>query len=130
MSYLQSAFEAVCKEAKPPESWYVCLIEEVRAYGGPEEGGWWYSITSLEAFQEYPTEEQAREAADRVQTLANELTHEARDEHGNMCLRQMEWLDARGLEADFLPEDDGPADYRVRVLNELPQYDNSRPQYC
>jgi hypothetical protein len=41
----------------------------------------------------------------------------------------MEWLEERGLDADYLPEDDGPSNYRVIVCDELPVYDNTRMQY-
>ncbi len=119
--YLQSAFNEVCKEAKPAQGYFVSLMEYVRVYLGPEEGGCYGTDTHLVAYQYFSTEEAAEEAAKKVRELAKELKADAQREHGEMCLRQMEWLDARGLDADFLPEDDGPSDFCVVVSEGLPE---------
>lgn len=128
-TFIQSAFEQVCSEAKKPETWYVILVETHQAYGGPEEGGWWYPRNELVAYQEFASESLAEDAAEKVKELADELKRDAQRSHGEHCLRQMEWLDARGLDADYLPEDDGPSDFLVSVTQELPQFNNSRPHY-
>lgn len=130
MSYLQSAFNQVCKEAKQASTYYVCLVETYQAYGGPEEGGWWYNVNTLVAYQEFPSEESANEAREKVEQLAKDLEEEASREYGEYCLRSCEWLEARGLDADFFPEPDGPTRYHVFVDNELPVYQNARPHYC
>ena len=128
--YIQAAFESVCEDNKKPGCWYVILVSTQQCYGGPEEGGWWYSTGKLEAYKEYPTEELAEEAREKVKVLADELQANSRRAHGEHCLRQLEWLDARGLDADYLPEDDGPEEYEVSVVDELPVFDNRRPHYC
>jgi hypothetical protein len=120
-TYLQAAFEAVIQDAKIPEQWYVVLIERVPFYGGPEEGGWWGCDTHVVAFKEYPTEELAQAAAEQVRRLAKELTDQSYFDYGEHCLREMEWLEARGLDANFLPEPDGPSEYLVWVTKEIPQ---------
>ncbi len=120
MSYLQSAFEAVCKEAKPTESHYVCLMEQVTYYGGPEEGGWYGHDSVCVAYQEFPTEALASAAAEQVKALAVELSNDSRREYGECCLREMEWLDARGLEADWLPERD-ESEFYVWVGDHIPE---------
>lgn len=119
-SYLQEAFNQVCKEAKQPECWYVVLMESTRVYAGPWEGGTWVTDTFIVAYQEFPSEKLASHAAWEIEKLASELQNQARASHGEYCLRTMEWLDARGLDADFLPEPDGPSEYYVRVCEELP----------
>jgi hypothetical protein len=119
--YLQEAFEAVIKDAKIPEQWYVVLIEIVPFYGGPEEGGWWGCDTHVVAFKEYPTEELAQAAAEQVRKLAKELTDESYREYGDYCLRRMDWLEDRGLDSDFLLEPNGPSEYSVLVTNEIPK---------
>ena len=129
MRYLRAAFDKVLDDAEQPERWYVCLLSAHQAYGGPEEGGWWYTVNCVEAFREFPCRELADAAAKQVEALATEMSRVARKEHGDHCLQTMEWLDARGLEADFLPEPDGALEYRVEVLRELPVFNNSRPQY-
>lgn len=120
-SYLQSAFDAVCKEAKKPEGFYVVLMERAPFYGGPEEGGWWGSDRIVTAYQHFTTEEAANAAKDQVEKLAKELSEESKKEFGKQCLREMNWLEARGLEADFLREPDGDSEYYVVVTEELPQ---------
>lgn len=130
MSYIQAAFELICTERKEAKPFYVILVENVRCYGGPEEGGWWYDRHHLVEYQEYPTEEIASEVAEKVKEAAKELSEAARTGHGDLCLKQLEWLDARGLDADYLPENDGPAEYSVYVVDELPVYENKRPHYC
>lgn len=130
MSFLRQAFDIACDGAKKPECWYVILVESYRAYGGPEEGGWWYTVANLEAYREFSTREAAEAAAEKVKELAAELEKEASRSHGEYCLRSMEWLEARGLDADYLPEPDGPNEYRVSVVDELPTFSNRRPHYC
>ena len=130
MAHLQAAFDAICTEQRTPETWYVCLIESYQAYGGPEEGGWWYTRSSLVAYQAFASRELAEAAAESVEKLAAELDEQAQWQYGEMCLSQCEWLEARGLDPDYLPENDGPDEYRVMVTEELPQFDHSRPHYC
>lgn len=36
-SYMQAAFDAVCKEAKTAVPFFVVLMENIPFYGGPEE---------------------------------------------------------------------------------------------
>jgi hypothetical protein len=120
-NYLKKAFEAIIQDAKIPEQWYVVLIEKTPFYGGPEEGGWWGWDTNVIAYKEYPTEELAKAAAEQVRRLAKELTDQSRREYNEYCSQQMEWLEVRGLDADFLPEPDGPSKYLVLVTNEIPQ---------
>lgn len=127
--FYEAAFDGVVPDAKRPERWYLCLISRYQRYGGPEEGGWWQTMSSVEKYKEFMSKELAEEAKEKVEALAKELTEESRKEHGEMCLRQMEWLEARGLEADYFPENDGPEEYMVLVCDELPVYDNTPAHY-
>lgn len=119
-TYLQEAFNQVCDEAKTPEEWFVCLMEIDRVYLGPEEGGTWGDDVTVVAFQEFPSVELAERAKEKILELAHELSEQSRREHGRYCLETMEWLDRRGLDADYLPEPDGPTEYVVRVTNGIP----------
>jgi hypothetical protein len=120
-AYMQFAFHAVCKDAKAPETWYVSLIESIPFYGGPEEGGWWGSDSIVVAWKEFPDREQATAASQAVHKLAAELGEQSRRAFGEQCLRELEWLEARGLDADFLPEPDGESSFHVRVSQTLPE---------
>jgi len=113
--FLQQAFDLCFPDAQEAELWFVSLVVEVPFYGGPEEGGWWGRDTELVSWCEFPSEEIAKAAAAKVEATAAELSHAARLDHGRYCLESMDWLHARGLDADFLPEPDGPCEYRVVV---------------
>lgn len=126
---LQAAFDQVIADAVVPERWYVVLVEDAPYYGGPEEGGWYGHDRIVHAFKEYPTEVLADEAAEAVRKLASEMTAEAQQAHGRACLQEMEWLDARMLDADFLPEPDGPSDFSVIVTDSMPETRYGSRQY-
>lgn len=44
---------------KPAQGAFVSIYRSSRHYGGPEEGGWWYTITTLEGSTPFPTRELA-----------------------------------------------------------------------
>lgn len=117
---IQEAFDRVLSDATAAETWYVALVEDRPYYGGPEEGGWWGHDTDIVAYKEFASEALARAAADAVEALAVELERDARAAHGRHCLDELDWLDARGLDADFLPEPDGPPIFRVVVTSKVP----------
>ncbi len=129
MSFIQAAFDHIIENAAKPEKWYVILVESYQAYGGPEEGGWYYAVSSLGSYKEFPTKELAEKAAKSVQEFAQELQANSHREYGELCLSQMEWLDARGLDSDYLPENDGESEFTVVVVDELPVFSNERPHY-
>jgi len=122
MSYLREAFEQVVEDRKKvaqPETWVVVLWENTQYYGGPEEGGWYgWDHEPLE-YAIYPDEETAQAVSEKVAERARELTNLSRRREGRRCLQELAWLEARGLDADYLPERDC-AIYSVSVLNELP----------
>ncbi len=120
-TFIQAAFNARIHDATPVGRWFVCLMETVPYYGGPEEGGWWGSDSQCLAFREYPTEAEAEIAKAAVLDLACELQEDSRREFGEQCAREMAWLEARGLDANFLPEVDGESSYYVYVGNEVPE---------
>lgn len=53
---------------------YVSLYRYERAYGGPEEGGWWYDVRTLDGSLRFPT----REAAETFLATAKRIV-EARN---------------------------------------------------
>lgn len=109
----KEAFFTVCDDAQPAESHYLSLYVSVPYYGGPEEGGWWGSDTNLVEYKHFDILESLEAAKAKVDALAAELNEQAKRDFGDQCLREMEWLDARGLDADYLPEVDGESSYWV-----------------
>lgn len=128
-NYTFAAFHGICKNAISSEEWFVCLMERDRVYLGPWEGGTWGDDTRVEAWQSFPSEELARKAAKAVEELAKELSEASRREHGKQCLREMKWLEDRGLEADFLPEPT-TTDYYVWVGQEIPEAQTALREYA
>lgn len=118
---IEQAFNEICTEHKQAERWFVVLKESVPFYIGPEEGGTWGSDTIVIAYQEYASEELAEEAKEKVEKLAKQYTEDSRKAFGQQCLNEMEWLDKRGLDADYLPEPNGHSEYYVTVEESVPQ---------
>ena len=110
---IKEAFFDKCREAKPAKRVFISLYVNVPFYGGPEEGGWWGNDCKLIAYQEVATVEEAEALEAAIQALANEATKESQQTSDRQCLREMEWLDARGLEPDYLPEVDGGCTFWV-----------------
>ena len=55
-------------------AWLLSFYECDRAYGGPEEGGWWYDTSALvRTFRCFPTKETAIAAAKRGNALLERL---------------------------------------------------------
>jgi hypothetical protein len=115
MCDIKRAFEKLCESPVESQTFYVSLYARVPYYGGPEEGGWWGEDWHLVSYQQVSSEVGARELQDRIVELADELSTQSRREHDQQCRRECEWLDARGLESDSLPEVDGATEYFVRV---------------
>lgn len=120
-SHLREAFRTVIPDAAPRETWYVALMESRPYYGGPEEGGWWGSDTLVVEVKEFPTEAHARSVMARVEAEAKRLSAESRTAFGNQCLNEMEFLEAHGLDADYLREPDGESSYTVRLSKDYPE---------
>ena len=113
MTTISEAFFKTCSDAVPARSSYVSLYVSTPYYGGPEEGGWWGSDTSLVAYHKCDTDEQAAAVAAKVKAVAEELSLEAKKSFGRACLSQTAWLEARGLDDNSLPEVDGEASYYI-----------------
>jgi hypothetical protein len=67
----------------------------------------------------FDTAEALEAARAKVEALAIELNEQARRDFGEQCLREMAWLEARGLDSDYLPEVDGESSYSV-VTEDVP----------
>jgi hypothetical protein len=117
--FMQAAFNKVCDKAmeKGDKRFFVSLYESIPFYGGPEEGGWWGSDCKLIASKEYQCEEDAQVAIDAVREMAQKLTEQSKRADDQACLDSMEWLEARGLDADYLPEPDGGSSFWVTIEN-------------
>lgn len=60
-------------------SFVVAFYEIDRAYGGPEEGGWWYDCgTLIRVFAVRKSREEATKVANRAQSLLDRLQRNKR----------------------------------------------------
>ena len=119
--YTSEAFGQICNKARRNhQQWWVCLMESVASYGGPEEGGWWNHSTAVVMAQAFDSEEAAREAAEQIKVMAEHLATAQHRLAGQACLDSLDWLEARGLDPDYLPEP-SRTDFFVGVYDRLPQ---------
>jgi hypothetical protein len=114
-TYIRAAFDTICVEAVPASAHYVSLYMTEPFYGGPEEGGWWGSDTTLVSHVRVDTREHAEAIRAEVEKLAADLSKDAKDSFNRQCAAECAWLEQRGLDADYLPEVDGEVSYWVTV---------------
>jgi len=112
---VEEAFDRIADKAIEGEYWYVCLYQSYSYYGGPEEGGWWGHDNELIRYQKYPTKEAAERAKLRIDKLSKVATKQACSDWGKQCLEELESAYARGLEAEDLPETNGPDEFFVTL---------------
>lgn len=116
---------------QPPYK-YISIYDSCDQYGGPEEGGWWYTSSYLQQSYECESEEQASQIREEMRQLAEELNKEQHNAHNRHLADSLDWLEARGLDADFLPEPDGPNEFWI-TTEWFPGENHSgnyRPHYC
>ena len=109
--HIQAAFDLVLPDAQKPDGCFVSLYANVPYYGGPEEGGWWGNDVALVATQHFEYSSDAKTAQIKIDELAEQLSTRAKRAYGEQCLQETEWLEARGLDDDYLPEPDGELRY-------------------
>lgn len=117
--HTKEAFLTICSEAKSIEGTYVSLYVKVPFYGGPEEGGWWGSDIELIAYEQCFSKEVAEVLIQTIKNLVEELNKDAKSAWGEQCQRENEWLEVRGLGADYFPECDGREEYFVALESVL-----------
>lgn len=103
MSFINEAFDRVCKEADAEGVRFVSLYERTNQYGGSEEGGRYRADIWLIKTMRFSSLDDAKAASDRIAVLCLTLTNEAAEQ----------WAD--GVEPDYLGEPDGSSDYFVAI---------------
>lgn len=103
------------RERKAPRSWFVHRYEVWQEYGGPEEGGWWYTQgepAEGPAWLWYPLgyrDEEEAYARCREMNDAEHARREAEESHGFTSV-----MSARGTFFTFTVEDTvDPTEYPV-----------------
>ena len=74
---INKAFDLRPPFVKPPQPWYVSLMEAFEYYGGVDDGDcWWSWKYKVVKSKKYKTYEEARQALNQVKQLAYQLTCE------------------------------------------------------
>ena len=115
ISSLRDAFEFVCINAVKHEGIFVSIYRRSPFYGGPEEGGWWGEDVTLEAYQKFDFIPDAKLAIEAMRQAVENETEFAKQAFNKQCSKECDWLEARGLDDDALPEVDGPDSYFIRL---------------
>ena len=121
-----------CESPRQKESKFISLYQSHQCYGGAEEGGWWYHQSFLQESYECIDEQQASEIRQEMWDFADEMNELSKKQHNKHLAESLEWLEARNLDADFLPEPDGPSEYHVTYERYPGESDTGsyRPHYC
>ena len=116
---IEDAFHMAVKDAQEVshnDRLYVSRYQRAQGYGGPEEGGWWRDIITLQSYKRCNTQEEAERVCEEVKALAEDLTKNARRAHGEACLREVEQAERAGwddIDAFYGGPGDGPDTYFV-----------------
>jgi hypothetical protein len=115
MSGLREAFEFVCTNAVKHQGVFLSIYRRSPFYGGPEEGGWWGEDVALEESQEFDFVAEAQLALDSIDLHVEAENNAAKLAYSRRCRRESDWLEARGLDDNALPEVSGPDSVFVRI---------------
>lgn len=126
---IKEAFFQLIENIEKPERVFVSLYIQIPYYGGPEEGGWWGADTHLVAYTQCVCEEDAKLLLGRIEAYTDDLNKEEKKRFGQRCLEEMNWLEARGLDADYLPEVDGESSYFVVTETTLGSNEQKGPRH-
>lgn len=120
---IRAAFKAIIPDATLAKPHYIVLWKRTPFYGGAEEGGWWGNDETPVAYHRVSTLEAAEELREQIEAKAKEMTAEASRAHGEGCLNQLAYCEARGIDDSnsVYGEDDGAESYYVTVQEEVPE---------
>ena len=118
-----NAFMSALPDATLAKPHYIVLWKRTPFYGGSEEGGWWGNDETPVAYHRVSTLEAAEELRKQIEAEAAVQTAEASRAHGEACLNQLAWCEARGIDDSnsVYGEDDGAESYYVTVQENRPE---------
>jgi hypothetical protein len=118
-----NAFMSALPSATLAKPHYIVLWKRTPFYGGPEEDGWWGNDEEPVAYHRVSTLEAAEELRKQIEAAAAAQTEEAKREHGDRCLAQLAYCEARGIDDSnsVYGEDHGAESYYVTVQKEVPE---------
>lgn len=101
-----------------PPYWYVAVYLRDRAYGGPEEGGWWYDTGELQRFFDHQGDEvDFAQFTDKHDAINLQEKLQAHAEFSNEGRPDIGSVNSRGR-------------YEVVVQEDIPRnYPDTRPHY-
>lgn len=120
-------------EFRKAENCFVSIYNKDRCFGGPEEGGWWYDVYTLEGGKPFST----RQAAEDYLKIAEEeikAENQRTQPDRNRATANLPDEEASGYPEGYIPTgwSDG-GDLLILIENNLGAMDNSNeppPHYC
>jgi hypothetical protein len=114
------------------DQWFVSVYRTARAYGGPEEGGWWYDVNEHEGSASFASRAAAEAFLEQAEAKAEARNRkEAPERHRAMAA--LPDHDAAGYDEGYIPtgwHDGGK--YKVLIERTAGEFDNTnqpRPHY-
>lgn len=117
--------------------WVIAVYDTERVYGGPEEGGWWYTQGTLVGISDVGGFKYVSNAASACRAVNERLGYDNRGDwhHEQRREAHLVELGRRELHPELRRQechadiDPGPEDYVIRwdVPAEFPEH---RPHYC
>lgn len=111
---------------------FVSLYRREQCYGGPEEGGWWYTRLSLDGSLQFPTREAAEFFLAAAKTLV-EFKNKAEAPQRHRAMASLPDIETAYHDEGYIPAgwSDG-GEYWVTIEDRQGESDNSndgRPHY-
>jgi len=103
--------EPLDQDPPPPKVWFVAVYMVDKAYGGPEEGGWWYDVGELVRVSRlFRNIDKACTYVARMQTLLDATLNKGRREISSVL---------------------SEGRYQARICDDLPErhFPSIRPHY-
>ena len=115
------------------EPCYVSVYRDERQYGGPEEGGWWYNVYTLEGGVPFITREAAEKFMEEKQAEVT-VTNKEEEPDRWEAMANLPDDEPAGYPEGFIPTGWGDGGKLwVTIETALGSHDNSqepRPYYC
>lgn len=129
MSVADTFFEVCEKPSQTHNGFFLSLYRKEVWFGGTEEGGWNGETHRVQASQRFKTHEEAEAASKVVEDKAEALTEGSKRGFNEHCAAQCDWLEARGLDSDYLADPGGPDSFYVMIEERVGQYNRKDDPY-
>jgi hypothetical protein len=119
-------------EYQEREQWFVSVYRTARAYGGPEEGGWWYDVNAHEGSIAFASRAAAESFLEQAEAQAAERNREEAPAR-HRAMANLPDHDSASYDEGYIPNGwhDG-GEYMVLIEQKAGEADNTnqpKPYY-